>query len=49
MKIDQFYTDAAAGKLPSVSFVDPGFDTQSEETRRTSARARTSRPRSSTR
>ena len=34
MKIDQFYTDAAAGKLPSVSFVDPNFDTQSEENRR---------------
>jgi phospholipase C len=30
-KIDLFYTDAAAGKLPSVSFVDPNFGVQSEE------------------
>jgi phospholipase C len=30
-KIDQFYTDAAAGKLPQVSYVSPNFDTQSEE------------------
>ena len=30
-KIDLFYTDAAAGKLPSVSFVDPNFGEQSEE------------------
>ncbi|HEX7443936.1 MAG TPA: alkaline phosphatase family protein [Acidimicrobiales bacterium] len=30
-KIDQFYADAAAGTLPSVSMVDPDFDTQSEE------------------
>jgi phospholipase C len=31
VKIDEFFTDAAAGKLPSVSFVDPNFETQSEE------------------
>jgi len=30
-KIDQFYVDAAAGTLPSVSMVDPDFDRQSEE------------------
>ena len=30
-KIDQFYADAAAGTLPSVSMVDPDFDSQSEE------------------
>ncbi len=30
-KIDQFYLDAAAGSLPSVSMVDPDFDKQSEE------------------
>jgi phospholipase C len=30
-KIDQFYTDAAAGKLPQVSYVDPNFDSGSEE------------------
>jgi len=30
-KIDQFYADAAAGKLPAVSFVDPNFDHGSEE------------------
>ena len=30
-KMDQFYKDAAAGKLPSVSFVDPHFGEQSEE------------------
>jgi phospholipase C len=30
-KIDQFYTDAAAGTLPSFSLVDPNFDTESEE------------------
>jgi phospholipase C len=29
--IEHFYTDAAAGKLPAVSFVDPNFGTQSEE------------------
>jgi phospholipase C len=29
--IDQFYTDAKAGTLPAVSFVDPNFDQQSEE------------------
>jgi phospholipase C len=31
VKIDQFFTDAAAGKLPAVSFVDPNFEQQSEE------------------
>jgi phospholipase C len=31
VKIDQFYTDAAAGKLPFLSFVDPNFDSGSEE------------------
>jgi phospholipase C len=31
VKIDQFYKDAAAGKLPAVSFVDPQFEVQSEE------------------
>ncbi len=30
-KIDQFYKDAAAGKLPFLSFVDPHFENQSEE------------------
>jgi phospholipase C len=30
-KVDQFITDAAAGKLPAVSYVDPNFSTQSEE------------------
>ncbi|HEY3724711.1 MAG TPA: alkaline phosphatase family protein [Acidimicrobiia bacterium] len=30
-RIDQFYTDAAAGSLPSFSLVDPSFDTESEE------------------
>jgi phospholipase C len=30
-KASQFITDAAAGKLPSVSFVDPNFGHQSEE------------------
>jgi phospholipase C len=29
--IDTFYTDAAAGTLPSVSLVDPDFGTQSQE------------------
>ena len=29
--ISNFYTDAAAGTLPAVSFVDPDFGTQSEE------------------
>ena len=29
--IEQFYADAAAGKLPAVSFVDPNFGPQSEE------------------
>jgi phospholipase C len=29
--ISHFYSDAAAGKLPAVSFVDPNFGTQSEE------------------
>jgi phospholipase C len=31
VRIGQFFTDAAAGTLPPVSFVDPDFDTQSEE------------------
>jgi phospholipase C len=31
VKIDQFYADAAAGKLPAVSYVDPNFDHDSEE------------------
>ena len=36
--IDQFYTDAAAGKLPAVCFVDPDFDTDSpRRTRKTSS------------
>ncbi len=30
-KIDQFFTDAAAGTLPSVCWVDPNFEEQSEE------------------
>ena len=30
-KVSEFITDAAAGKLPSVSFVDPNFSHQSEE------------------
>jgi phospholipase C len=30
-KTDQFYADAAAGMLPSVSLVDPDFDMSSEE------------------
>ncbi len=30
-KIDQFFTDAAAGTLPSFSLVDPDFEKQSEE------------------
>jgi phospholipase C len=29
--INQFYTDAKAGTLPAVSFVDPNFSTESEE------------------
>jgi phospholipase C len=29
--IDRFYTDAAAGTLPGVSFVDPGFNTDESE------------------
>jgi phospholipase C len=29
--IDQFYTDAAAGNLPSFSLVEPNYDQQSEE------------------
>jgi phospholipase C len=29
--IDRFFTDAKAGTLPAVSFVDPNFDHQSEE------------------
>jgi phospholipase C len=30
-KFDQFLTDAAAGKLPAFSFIDPNYDTTSEE------------------
>ncbi len=30
-KVDQFYKDAASGNLPFLSFVDPNFDTGSEE------------------
>jgi len=30
-KVSQFITDAATGKLPSVSYVDPNFSVQSEE------------------
>src|SRR4029077_11453763 len=29
--IDRFYADAASGRLPSVSLVDPRYETQSEE------------------
>jgi phospholipase C len=29
--ISQFFTDAAAGNLPSFSFLDPDYDTQSQE------------------
>jgi phospholipase C len=31
VKIDQFFTDAKAGNLPSVAFVEPNFGSQSEE------------------
>jgi len=31
VKNSQFFTDAAAGRLPQVSFVEPNFKTQSEE------------------
>jgi phospholipase C len=30
-KIDQFFTDAKAGKLPAFTFLDPNYDTTSEE------------------
>jgi phospholipase C len=30
-KFDQFLTDAAAGRLPAFSFIDPDYDTTSEE------------------
>jgi phospholipase C len=30
-KIDQFFTDAAAGRLPAFTFLDPDYDTTSEE------------------
>ena len=42
VKIDQFYTDAAAGTLPSVSFVDPELraDRESEENPRRHPRRR---------
>lgn len=29
--VDQFFTDAAAGTLPQFSFIDPNYDTTSEE------------------
>ena len=31
VKIEEFYQDAAAGKLPGLSLVEPNYDTQSEE------------------
>jgi phospholipase C len=31
LKIDQFYADAAAGRLPAFTFLDPDYDTTSEE------------------
>ena len=31
LKVDQFYTDAAAGSLPAFSLVEPNFDHASEE------------------
>jgi len=31
VNIDQFYADAAAGSLPGLSLVDPGFDTEESE------------------
>src|SRR5260370_29492191 len=30
-KMEQFYTDAAAGDLPAFSFIDPNYNTTSEE------------------
>jgi phospholipase C len=30
-KIDQFFTDASSGKLPAFTFLDPNYDTTSEE------------------
>ncbi len=30
-KIDQFFTDARSGKLPAFTFLDPNYDTTSEE------------------
>jgi phospholipase C len=30
-KMDQFYRDAAAGRLPAFTFLDPNYDTTSEE------------------
>ncbi|MFZ1995572.1 MAG: alkaline phosphatase family protein, partial [Solirubrobacteraceae bacterium] len=30
-KIDQFFTDAASGRLPAFTFLDPNYDTTSEE------------------
>ena len=44
--IDQFFTDAAAGNLPSFSLLDPDYGTQSQEDPSTSSRARRSWPRS---
>ena len=49
VKIDQFFTDAAAGTLPAFCLVDPDFDRGvGGEPRRHHAWARRSRPRSST-
>jgi phospholipase C len=31
VKIDRYYADAASGHLPSVSFVEPNFDVESQE------------------
>ena len=31
VSVDQFYADAAGGKLPGLSLVDPGFDTEESE------------------
>jgi phospholipase C len=31
LKMDRFYTDAAAGRLPAVTFLDPQYSTTSEE------------------
>ncbi len=44
-----FFTDAAAGKLPQFTFLDPQYSTTRRRTRRTSRLASASSPRSSTR